>query len=178
VTVTPSLVRRVTRSGSIVVLALLVAGCLTTRDVLVGRTWVLAQVHGTRPVAEASAAFAGDGSFIVRTGCNTVGGTYHLDGNRILLDTVHQTLVLCEGEAATQEAGVLAVIKNRPVYAIDTGSGQLRLTSDADQVLLFEPRSTEHAYNPRASEAAGWSRVGRATGRREESPSSPAQGGG
>jgi len=33
-------------------------------------------------------------------------------------------------------------------------------------------------YTPRASEAAGRSRVNRATDRREESPSSPAQGGG
>jgi heat shock protein HslJ len=139
VTVVANRARRVARSGWLVVLVLVIGGCLTTQDVLVSRTWTLAQVHGTRPVAEASASFAADGSFVVRTGCNTVGGTYHLDGNRILLDTVHQTLMECAGEEAAQEAGVLAVIRNRPAYAIDTGSGQLRLTSDADQVLLFDP---------------------------------------
>jgi len=124
---------------ALVVVALLGWGCLTARDILVRSTWTLTQVHGTRPVEEASVSFAGDGSFIVRTGCNIVGGTYHLDGNRILLDTVQQSLVLCEGEVARQEAGVLAVVKGSPVYAIDTGTGHLRLTSDADQVLLFEP---------------------------------------
>ncbi len=133
------LARIVVRSALLVALALVTGGCLTTRDVLVSRTWTLVQVHGTRPVAEASVSFAGDGSFIVRTGCNIVGGSYHLDGNRILLDTVHQSLVLCEGEFATQEAAVLAVVKNRPAYAIETGTGRLQLTSDADQVLLFEP---------------------------------------
>ena len=131
--------RIVAGSALLVAVVLVAGGCLTTRDVLVSRTWTLVQVHGTRPVAEASVSFAGDGSFIVRTGCNTVGGTYHFDGNRILLDTVHQTLVLCEGEEATQEAGVLAVIRNRPAYAIETGTGRLQLTSDADQILVFEP---------------------------------------
>ncbi len=131
--------RRATSAGWLAVLVLVAAGCLTTRDVLVSRTWTLAEVHGTRPAAAASVSFTGDGSFVVRTGCNTVGGTYHLDGNRILLDTVHETLVLCEGEVATQEAGILSVIKDRPTYAIETGTGELRLTSDAGQVLLFEP---------------------------------------
>lgn len=131
--------RRAASTGLLVLLVLVGGGCLTTRDVLVSRTWTLAEVHGERPVEAASVSFTGDGSFVVRTGCNIVGGTYHLDGNRILLDTVHQTLVLCEGELATQEAAVLAVVRNRPAYAIETGTGRLRLTSDADQVLLFEP---------------------------------------
>jgi hypothetical protein len=44
--------------------------------------------------------------------------------------------------------------------------------------LLLAGLPVAKAYNARASEAAGRSRVGWATGRREESPSSPAQGGG
>ena len=117
------------------------AGCLTTSEVLVDRPWKLVEVSGAPPVdpqGVVGVGFGTDRRFTVNTGCNTTGGTYHLDGNRILLDTVNQTLVLCEGELATQEAAILAVIKNRPAYAIDTGTGRLRLTSDAGRVLLFE----------------------------------------
>jgi heat shock protein HslJ len=127
------------RLGALGLLALVAAACLTAHDILVGREWSLVEVHGAPPVADAEVSFGSNGEFIVQTGCNTAGGTYHLDGNRILLDTVHQTLVLCEGDLAAQEAGILAVVKGSPVYAIDTGTGWLRLTSDAGQVLRFEP---------------------------------------
>jgi hypothetical protein len=50
--------------------------------------------------------------------------------------------------------------------------------ADVSEDALRSGRHTQVAYTVWASEAAGWSRVGRATGRREESPSSPAQGGG
>ncbi len=131
--------RTFARLATLLAIPLLAAGCLTTRDVLVGSTWTLAQVHGAPPAADATVSFEGDGTFTVRTGCNTVGGSYHLDGNRILLDTVQQSMVACKGDVAEQEAAVLAVVKGSPVYSIDTGTGQLRLTSGANQVLLFEP---------------------------------------
>jgi heat shock protein HslJ len=115
------------------------AGCLAASDALVDRTWTLIEVHGAPPVAPGAASFGRDGSFTLQTGCNTVGGTYHLDGNRILLDTVHQTLMLCEGAVDKQENAVRAVVTNQPAYAIDTRTGWLRLTSTADQVLVFEP---------------------------------------
>lgn len=130
--------RRPTGVVALVPLAFVVAACLTATDVMVDRTWQLAEVHGAPPVAEAEVSFRADGQFVVGTGCNTTGGTYHLDGNRILLDTVHQTMMLCDGEVGRQEAGVLAVVKGLPAYAIDTGTGRLRLTSEAGQVLLFE----------------------------------------
>jgi len=132
----PSAARRVAGLAGAVLVA---AGCLTAHDVLVGPTWKLTHVRGASPAAAASLSFAGDGTFTVETGCNTVGGTYHLDGNRILLDTVQQTPRQCDGEVAAQEAGILAVLGDTPAYAIDSGTGRLRLTSEAAQVLLFEP---------------------------------------
>lgn len=129
------------RAAALVVVVLAAAGCLTTSEVLVDRPWKLVEIAGAPPVdpeGVVGVRFGTDGRFTVNTGCNTTGGTYHLDGNQILLDTVQQTLVLCDGDLATQEARVLAVVKNAPAYAIDTGTGRLRLTSDAGQILLFE----------------------------------------
>ena len=40
---------------------------------------------------------------------------------------------------AIARLATLLAIRNRPAYAIETGTGRLQLTSDADQVLLFEP---------------------------------------
>jgi heat shock protein HslJ len=127
------------RTLSLAAAVLVVAGCLTARDALVDRSWTLVEVHGAAPVAPGAASFSHDGSFTLQTGCNMVGGTYHLDGNRILLDTVHQSLMQCEGAVDEQENAVLAVVTNQPTYAIDTRTGWLRLTSTADQVLVFEP---------------------------------------
>ena len=129
----------IARTLSLAAAVMLLAGCLTARDALVDRSWTLIEVHGAPPVAPGAASFSHEGTFTLQTGCNTVGGTYHLDGNRILLDTVQQTLMLCEGEVGDQEQAVLAVVTNQPTYAIDTRTGWLRLTSTADQSLVFEP---------------------------------------
>ena len=130
----------VARLLALLLVGLVAAGCMTVHDVLVGPSWSLVEVDGTLPVAEADISFASDGTFVARTGCNTVNGTYHLEGNRILVDSEQATMMPCDQATAPQEAAVLAVLHDRPVYAIDTGSGRLRLTSEAGQVLVFEPR--------------------------------------
>lgn len=127
----------------IVVLAVavlvLVGGCMSTTDVLARKTWRLAQVHGAAPVAAATLSFASGGTLTLQTGCNTVGGPFHLDGNQIIVGDLQQTLTGCQGAVADQEAAILAVIRNRPAFVIESGSGQLQLTSDAGQVLVFDP---------------------------------------
>ena len=130
----------VARLVAVLLVGLAAVGCMTVHDVLVGRSWSLVEVDGGLPVAEADVSFASDGTFVARTGCNTVDGTYHLEGNRILVDSEQATMLPCDQATASQEAAVLGVLHDRPVYAIDTGSGRLRLTSDAGRVLLFEPR--------------------------------------
>ncbi len=134
--------RRLGRAGLTVAalgaVALVIGGCISRSDVLSDRAWALVEVHGAPPVADAVLLLGSDGRLTVQTGCNTAGGTYRLDGDRILLDAVQQTMMLCEGELAAQEAGVLAVVKGSPTYSIDTRTGRLRLTSEAGQVLLFE----------------------------------------
>jgi len=124
-------------------LALVVAGfvaiaCVTGHDVLVDRQWTLASVAGAPAAAPGSVAFGADGRFTIDTGCNRGGGTYHLDGNRILLDSETLTEMACDGAVGEQERIVLGVVEGRPTYAIDTGTGRLRLTGPGEVVLLFD----------------------------------------
>ena len=117
------------------------AGCLTASEVLVDRPWKLVEVAGAPPVDQdgiAGVDFGADGRFRVNTGCTSGGGTFHLDGNRILLDSEELVATPCPSALAAQQAAMLAVIEGEPVYAIDTGTGYLRLTTDAGDVLLFE----------------------------------------
>jgi len=127
------------RVAALLATVLLAAGCLTAHDVLVGPTWTLTQVRGASPAAPASVSFAGDGTFRLTTGCNDGGGGYHLAGNRIALDSVSLSAHDCPGAIGDEEVAMLAVLEGLPVYAIDTGTGNLRLTGDAGEVLLFRP---------------------------------------
>jgi heat shock protein HslJ len=120
------------------VVALAVAGCLTTHDVLVDRSWTLMEIGGAPPVAEAGVSFGTDGRFSMRTGCNTGGGSYHLDGNRILLDGMNLTAIGCEEPVRRQEEAILVAIGGAPVFSFDTGTGRLRLTGGAGEPLVFE----------------------------------------
>lgn len=122
-------------------LGLAAAGCLTTSEVLVDRPWKLVDVSGTSPVDPegiVGVSFGTDGRFQVNTGCRSGGGTFHVDGNRIILDSEILQPSPCDEAAAAQDAILLRVVEGRPRFEIDTRTGRLRLTSDAGQVLLFE----------------------------------------
>ena len=73
------------RAGTLAALAfatLAVAGCMASHDVITG-AWTLVEVNGSLPAAEASISLLPDGTFTMRPGCNTGGGTYVIDGNRL-----------------------------------------------------------------------------------------------
>jgi heat shock protein HslJ len=129
---------RIAALGLLVVAA---AGCLTTSEVLVDRPWKLVEVAGAAPVDPegiVGVSFGTDGRFAVDTGCRSGGGTYHLDGNRILLDSEILQPSPCGEAIAAQDAVLLGVVEGRPRFEIDTRTGRLRLTAEEGTVLLFE----------------------------------------
>jgi heat shock protein HslJ len=134
-------VRRLARAAALGLLALFAAACLTTGDVLVDRPWKLAEIDGVPPVDPegiVGVAFGTDGRFQVDTGCRSGGGTYHLDGNRILLDSEILQPSPCDEAMAAQDAILVRVVEGRPRFEFDTRTGRLRLTSEAGDVLLFD----------------------------------------
>jgi heat shock protein HslJ len=133
-------VRRLVRAVAVGLLVIAAAGCLTTSEILVGRPWKLVEVSGAPPVDPdgiVGVGFGTDGRFQVQTGCRSGGGTYHVDGNRILLDSEILQPSPCDEAMTAQDAILLGVVEGRPRFEIDTRTGRLRLTSETGQVLLF-----------------------------------------
>jgi heat shock protein HslJ len=113
---------------------------------LIGTVWLLDTViTGTGPEATASSVVGGaatleladDGSYTFGTGCNTGGGSYELDGDRLVFPqgASGATEVGCEGELRAQEEHVFAVLTDGAV-AVDLAGQRLTLT-DGDLGLSF-----------------------------------------
>jgi len=133
--------RGFTQIAALGLVLLAVAGCLTTSDVLVDRPWSLVEIAGVPPVDPGgigSVSFGTDGRFQVNTGCRSGGGTYHLDGNRIILDTEILQPSPCDEAMAAQDKILLGVVDAVPRFEIDTRTGRLRLTGENGMTLLFE----------------------------------------
>jgi heat shock protein HslJ len=129
------------RTMALVAAALAVAGCMTSADVITGKPWKLVQVGGAAPVDPdgiVGVSFGTDGRFGVHTGCSSGGGSFHVDGNRIVLDSETLQPSPCDPAMAAQDAILRAVVEGRPRFEIDTGTARLRLTSEAGDVLLFD----------------------------------------
>lgn len=123
---------------ALVVVALVVAGCMSSHDVIAGRTWKLVSVGGQPPVADARLSLGTDGRISVWPGCNKGSGPYAIDGNRLKAGLLVMEQSRCKDERVNaQEAAVLAVVEAGPVFAVDTGTGQLRLSAN-DVTLLFD----------------------------------------
>jgi heat shock protein HslJ len=123
-------------------LAMLVLGCGTDGRVpLEDGPWKLVEIAGQPPIDPdgiVGVGFGTDGRFTVNTGCNSGGGTLHLDGNRILIDSEILQPSTCDEAMAAQDAQMLGVVEGRPRFEIDSRTSRLLLTGEAGEVLLFE----------------------------------------
>jgi heat shock protein HslJ len=129
------------RSLALVAVVLLVAACMSSGDVISGKPWKLAEIGGSAPVDPdgiIGVSFGADGRFQVNTGCRSGGGTFHADGNRIVLDSETLQPNSCDEAMAAQDVILLGAIEGRPRFEIDTGTGRLRLTGERGDVLLFD----------------------------------------
>jgi heat shock protein HslJ len=117
---------------------LVAAGCMTSADVITGKTWSLDLVDGQPAVAPGTLALGGDGQLQVEPGCNRGTGTYAIEGNRLVTGPIALTAMLCVDDAVNaQETIVLGVLDADPTFAVDTRTGQLRLTA-GESTLLFD----------------------------------------
>jgi heat shock protein HslJ len=106
---------------------------------LIGTVWLLDTViTGTGPEASVSSVVGGaatlelaaDGSYTFGTGCNSGGGSYELDGDRLVFPqgASGATEVGCEGELGAQEEHVYAVLTDG-VVDVDLAGQRLTLTA-------------------------------------------------
>jgi heat shock protein HslJ len=96
---------------------------------LVGPTWTVDTIitgdaaSSVPDGVNATITFAEDGSMHVQTGCNSGAGQYTVDGDRLELSGIQQTLIGCDGAAAAVEEAVIEVLAPGAVtYALDADS--------------------------------------------------------
>jgi heat shock protein HslJ len=121
-------------------LGLIVAACASGGSTTLAGTWKLT-AYGPKespspavPDAEATLSVGNDGTVGGNGGCNSLGGTYEVDGNQITFSDITSTLMACDDARMAQESTVTKVLSGTAEYAIDGNT--LTLTSD-DTVLVF-----------------------------------------
>jgi heat shock protein HslJ len=109
---------------------------------LEGTAWQLdALVEGADPDAAVSSVVEGstleldDGQLGGHTGCNSFGGRYELDGDRLVVDELESTLIGCEGALRFQEAHLLGVLEADPTITLEGRT--LTLTDDDGRGLVY-----------------------------------------
>ena len=120
--------------------AILVLGCGTDGQVpFDDRPWKLVEIGGAAPVAEAGISFGSDGRYQVHPGCNSGGGSYTVDGNRLSLGQGILTAMACGEPADSQERAFLAVLGASPTFQIERQTGRLRITSGSETLVFVTP---------------------------------------
>jgi heat shock protein HslJ len=109
---------------------------------LEGTAWRLdAIVEGRDPdsavssvLGDASLEFEG-GRLGGHSGCNSFGGGYEIDGNRLVVGDIESTLIGCDEALAAQEAHIVGVLQAEPAFRIEGAS--LQLTGDDGRGLIY-----------------------------------------
>jgi heat shock protein HslJ len=95
---------------------------------LEGTTWTLTSVDGTDAAADATGQLTlADGQASGSTGCNSLNGSYTLEGDALSFGPMATTQMACEEPLMTQETAVLAILEAAESYTID--GDELTITS-------------------------------------------------
>ena len=85
---------------------------------------------------ETSIEFDSNGRMSGNVGCNSFGGDYKVDGDKITFSPVMSTMMFCEA-VAEQEQGTLAVLQDKTTFVLDGNT--LTITSaDGNSSIVLE----------------------------------------
>lgn len=113
---------------------------ITAHDLLIG-SWEITNVSrgdaiespvaGTDPVI----AFTADGDVTIEAGCNTIRGTFDLDGDRIDVGPLAQTMKACDPpEVMDQEAALAQALDS--AVRVEVVPGELTILDDEDHIVI------------------------------------------
>lgn len=112
-------------------IVLAAAGCEDASRATGAGRWSLALINGIAPTVPGSLELTGE-QISIRTGCNSGGGTYRVEGGRLLPLQTSMTAMGCAGPAGTQETVFLRVLGGPPLMTVlgdrlrlETGSESL-----------------------------------------------------
>lgn len=115
---------------------LLMTGCASDRgSPLAGTHWRVTSIDGEAPAVPSVANMRFDTRTVaVSLGCNGIGGAYRVDGKRLIAGPFESTEKSCDGEIASQEAAVRALLAAAPVLSLQ--GQQMRLDSGGHTIDL------------------------------------------
>jgi len=126
---------------ALALIALLFAACSTPPAVDLNNTrWTLIAINGHAIPAGVTATIQfTDGKVGGSAGCNSYGGQYRLEGNRLVSPSpIASTLMACEDIRMTLEQTFLTALGSG--VRVAKANGQLTLTGDNGTVLTFRPQ--------------------------------------
>lgn len=125
--------------------ALLAAGAMLAAacggggsSALAGTTWRLERIgaQGALPEATPWLKFDSGGDFAGHTGCNSLGGTWKRDGDRLTLSDIVSTLIGCDRNLAEQESSFTSALRETASYRIDGDTLTLRDGLGAERMVF------------------------------------------
>jgi len=93
-----------------------------------------------------------DGSLSMSAGCNTLGSSFRLDGDRLIVDGVMSTMMGCAEDLAEQDQRLTVLLESQPT--VSSSPDGFTLTADDGSTLVFVDR--EVADPDRALEGTRW----------------------
>lgn len=119
------------------------AGATPAPPTLAGRTFLSTGVDGRALVAGSriQLRFADGADLGASAGCNTIGGTYRLDGNVLVVTAGGMTEMGCDPERHQQDDWLAAFLSSRPTFSLD--GNDLTLGSGGTTIRLLDREVAE-----------------------------------
>ncbi|MBK6327236.1 MAG: META domain-containing protein [Chloroflexi bacterium] len=126
------------RDGSVVLQQLTIQVNVT--NPLASTNWRLASLNGDNvpvPGSILTAFFGADGRININGGCNTLNGTYSVNGSSIIIGSLSGTQILCEDELMQQELAYTIALQAAASYQI-IGSQLIVRNAAGQEILRFD----------------------------------------
>lgn len=110
-------------------LAVLIAGCAaqaTPADGLAPSDWRFVSIDGKAPASDQARLTLGEEKLGANVGCNSMGGPWRIEKDRLVAGPLVQTEMYCSGAASEQEKATSALLVAAPEITVTGSRMQLR----------------------------------------------------
>ena len=100
---------------------LLIAGCSTTNDSdgkIADTNWRFTEIDGVPPLSDKAQISFRKGSLGASVGCNSMGGDWRVEDDRLIAGPLTQTELFCAGPLKDQEKALNALLTSAPVIMV------------------------------------------------------------
>jgi len=95
-------------------------GCAAQDDPLEGKAFLLTEANGINDLNTAPLRLEFvDSNIGVSGGCNLIGGSYRLNGERLEIEQLMQTEMACEDIRMAQDAAIIDLLQDSPTFVFE-----------------------------------------------------------